>query len=525
MLQGKNRMKSTGPSTYGDEPFAQLDLNFDRRIAVIVAIVWVGPSTIPYIFAATDRLDPLVSIALAAAGVLFLAISGMKPVLSRLRPGDFLFGVGVGAVFLLSTMVHPATSGLVIEISPVFFGTVLPLFFLGRSIRNFSEVIRYCYVASILAISVNGAYSLYYLSSGRVFVADNMDAAYKILPAVLLICLVALRSGGPGAWVAASFSVFLLVAQGTRGPLVCLAVFLGLYWLVHVWRSPRGLMATAAAFAGIVLFYASISESAGLFALWLERIGFSGRTILMAQRNELADSNGRDEIYGQIWEGINNRPLLGNGIGGDRLIAVGKYYEEGTYAHNFFLEVLAQFGYVAGSIAIFCSLSCIVRALFLSHGSARDFLIVLVGVCVKLLMSGSYLNEPLLFLLLGCSVSVLNSAHGARRSGRHGLGKDLRWRNERRQRNGTMDGAESSGWAKLAGKAYCDVRICLANQVLMFAGELGSGVSKVSIASSGLANIHTYPRHPARGPLHPRELSAFQRPRIRLRSAWLARPT
>jgi len=419
-------MKVTRRSVHDDGVFAQSELSSDRRIAIIVATVWVGPSTVPYLFVATDRIHPLVSPAIAIGGILCLVIFGTKPVVSRLGPADFLLGVSAVAVFMLSALVHPATYGIVRDVAPLFFGTVFPLFFLGKCIRDFSKVIKYCYLASIVAISVNGAYSLYYLSSGGVLVADNMDTAYKILPAVLLICLVALRSGGLGAWVAASFSVLLLVAQGTRGPLVCLAAFFGLYCVVHVWRSPRGLVATAGAFAGIALFYASLTESIAFLGLWLERIGFSGRAILMAQSEEIVDANGRDVIYGQIWQGINNRPLLGNGIGGDRLIAVGRDYKDGTYAHNFFLEVLAQFGFIVGAIVIFWTLSYVARALLRSNGATRDFLIVLVAVCMKLLMSGSYLNEPLFFLLLGCSVSALHSGVGDKIAGRNGFGGDLR---------------------------------------------------------------------------------------------------
>jgi O-antigen ligase len=153
-------------------------------------------------------------------------------------------------------------------------------------------------------------------------------------------------------------------------------------------------------------------------ATWLEGMGFSGRVIRMAQQNDLANGNGRDAIAAQIWDGINSQPFFGSGIGGDRLIARSFLYQDGTYAHNLFLEVLAEFGYIAGGMLLFMALAVVIRALLLADGAARAFIIVCVSMSVKLLMSGSYLQEPYFFLLLGCSMSCLHSKDGAEFGGR-----------------------------------------------------------------------------------------------------------
>lgn len=422
MFKDTDRAAQPTDARYSNDVFGLTESDVDRRLAILVSIAWVQSSIVPFIFAASDRLHPFVSVALAIAATLFLVAFGMKPVLLRLSPGDYLFVGSVAVAFAGSALVHPPSVEILAGLAPGFFGTVLPLYFLGKSVRDFALVITYSYRASLLAIAVNAAYSWYLLLGHRVLVSDNMGVAYALLPSVLLVCLMALRKGGLARWSIAFFSIMLLFAQGTRGPLVCVGALFVVYWLVYAWRSPRALLATLGASGAIALAYLRGGDWVDQIATWLEGMGFSGRVIRMAQQNDLANANGRDTIYAQIWDGINSRPFLGSGIGGDRLIARGYLYQDGTYAHNLFLEVVAEFGYIAGGMLLFIALAIVIRALLLADGAARAFIIVCVSMNIKLLMSGSYLQEPYFFLLLGCSMSCLHSKDGAEFGGRRRLG-------------------------------------------------------------------------------------------------------
>lgn len=381
----------------------------DHRVAVLVAIAWVQAAIAPFVFVVVDRLHPLASPALAVAVAVLLAAYGLGPILSRLRPWDFFFTVVVGSAFLFSALLHPLTRESLLSIAPTFFLTAFPLYFLGRAVGDYSTTIVYSYRVSIIAVVINAGYTLSYLASGRVLGPDNMDAAYRLLPAVLITCLIAVSRGGLARWMVAILAATLLIAQGTRGPLVCLGVLVVLYWLFQTGKSPWGWVVAGGLVVAVGWLPLSIDEFLKQLALWLDRVGLSGRAISMARENAFAEANGRDAIYGQVWEGIARHPVLGNGVGGDRLLARGDYYEGGTYAHNFVLEVLAQFGYLAGGAILLAVCLVVVRALFRSNGAERAFVLACLAVCVKLLMSGSYLNEPFFFLLLGCCFSLGSS--------------------------------------------------------------------------------------------------------------------
>jgi len=374
----------------------------DHRVAIVIAIVWVQGVIAPLVLAALGMSFSLPTPTLSLLGFVGLVGYSLRPVLVNLRPGDYFFALCVVFAFGSSALMHPGTQGVLADLSPVFFAAVFPMYFLGRAIRNAFLVLRYAYFASILAVGVNVAYTAYYLSSGRALLSDNMDAAYRLLPSVLMIMFVAMREGGLARWAICLLSVTLLLAQGTRGPLLCVGALGVLYLFCFAKRSSRVLVVPAFGIVGSLIVLLGVSLDG--FAQWLDGIGLSGRAMAMFGDNELGGANNRDVIYSQVWVGIDREPLWGNGIGGDRLLAQGADYASGTYAHNLVLEVLAQFGYLFGGTLLLSFVYVILRTLVRSGGPHRAFVMVCVAICFKLLMSGSYLEEPFFFLLLGCCV-------------------------------------------------------------------------------------------------------------------------
>jgi len=96
---------------------------------------------------------------------------------------------------------------------------------------------------------------------------------------------------------------------------------------------------------------------------------------------------------------------LGYGIAGDRALV-------SSYSHNLLLELLVSFGIPAGSVVFVC----IVVIILNGYKKAADRQIkdlVLMLFCssfVKLLVSSSYLLEPLFFLLMGVCVKQMRNA-------------------------------------------------------------------------------------------------------------------
>lgn len=108
---------------------------------------------------------------------------------------------------------------------------------------------------------------------------------------------------------------------------------------------------------------------------------------------------GRSDIWSISLRSFLEKPVLGHGFYGDRL-SVGYEYNWG-YSHNIVLELANQFGLFGLAFLVFL-LYLIFRFLTRQSGSKISFLIILFGtMCLKLLISDSYLINQHFWMLLG----------------------------------------------------------------------------------------------------------------------------
>ena len=141
---------------------------------------------------------------------------------------------------------------------------------------------------------------------------------------------------------------------------------------------------------------------AQFFSDIFSKIGFSTRIFDLLIEGDIANSTGRDKIYGKVLDAIWQRPIFGHGLLGDRPIA-------GRYVHNIFLEIWCHFGVVGGSVILFFIFKIIVTALHRNRGH-EIFPLLLLFTCLvftKLMLSGSYTVEPFFFFLLGLSMNAI----------------------------------------------------------------------------------------------------------------------
>ena len=109
-------------------------------------------------------------------------------------------------------------------------------------------------------------------------------------------------------------------------------------------------------------------------------------------------SNGRNIIYRQTMAAIDAHPLLGNGLFADRVFS--------TYSHNMVLEILLNYGYLLGIVIIVCIFGLLFKQLYSlkrMNSNKKMLLLLIVSFCAhgKLMVSGSYIVEPMLYFTLG----------------------------------------------------------------------------------------------------------------------------
>ena len=114
-------------------------------------------------------------------------------------------------------------------------------------------------------------------------------------------------------------------------------------------------------------------------------------------------SVGRDNIQDTLQDLLrNDNYFWGHGI-------LSSYNYVDTYPHNLYLELVFSFGYIPGILLLLLLTTMFIVAYRkFSNTDIRSFLCVLMCASViKLFMSGTFLDEYLLFFLIGFCVNVI----------------------------------------------------------------------------------------------------------------------
>jgi hypothetical protein len=148
----------------------------------------------------------------------------------------------------------------------------------------------------------------------------------------------------------------------------------------------------------IIFFYDEIIR---LFLMLIQKMGMSTRIIDMLISGDILESSGRNILQEQLMQAVSNN-WFGYGIAGDRAIV-------GAYAHNILIELWVSFGVIVGTalfiVPVFFTVLLLIKKS--RYNTAEDsFILVLISSCyVKLFLSGTYLTESFLFLLIGVLIS------------------------------------------------------------------------------------------------------------------------
>ncbi len=289
-------------------------------------------------------------------------------------------------------------------------------FFIMGSLIDLKRVsYKQLYTCAVVTLIISIIYSIYSIGSKDITLEDNMDFAYKVLPSVLIIIsrLFTEQKSKPFPIIFSVVGTIFLVLQGTRGPLLCLAIFVCL--MIY---KKHGLSKFLIKLGIIVLIVAILlnSQFVQLKLIELsERIdssGYSSRFIAMILEGDLSDGNGREVIRKVLLEDIRNDPFIIRGMFADRQATIGlvdkeysMIYEKGTYAHSFWLEMIYEWGVLAGGAILLLVAICVINLIRKSDKS--DAHIYMLFVCtglVHLLLSGSYLLSTNFFFLMGLAV-------------------------------------------------------------------------------------------------------------------------
>lgn len=378
-----------------------------RFFRVLMVLIWTQHTIFPFIIEVVKRL-PIIGVFspfVMPTMFILLIILSMRYILTQVRMVDIFFYMTC-IVIVLGSMLFLYKNAFYIEQELWrILGLSVPLYFVGVAYSH-EESKNDIFWCSLVIVIVMFVYQIYMLNMGRVLHADNMDTSYKVLPSVMYLAYWALENRGIKNWFWVSIGTVLLFIFGTRGAILALLIFLTIGSAFTVLKGKNILLKVVyLMLCGYVIYFVSSGENMIELSQKLSRVfseyGFSTRIFDFIIEGELDYDSGRSILSSAILDAIKEKPMIGYGFMGDRVII-------GFYVHNIFYEVLCHYGIPLGIVVLGTMIGiplCAYRMLY-PKDESNIILMFMCLVFTKLMLTGSYVYEPYLYLLLGISIGV-----------------------------------------------------------------------------------------------------------------------
>lgn len=377
-----------------------------------------------------SSLSGIVFAALMLAPVLIITLRNYKYADSELLFVAFLLSFQM--ILLVEGEFHPDYIEYfrrpVYGIYEVFFSTsrgAIWAFLAFSGIKNGKKVLNAFHVAAVVEL----LHGLYQLCEARsigywevhdavgemIQVNYDLTFGYKLIFCCIVFLFFFLHQKRIFNLIASILSGLMVITDGSRGPILCLAVFLFLYMLVKI-RDQQRWKKTIFAFLGIgiccigLLLWQSIIP-------WLinkvSHMNVNSRTISMLVSGNIRSDTSRSAIYNLCLDIIRRQGPFGVGPFGDRVFIAPRYYW--GYPHNVVLELILDYGWIV-AIVIMAAIAVGILKLFKSLREEELIVFSILLACsTKLFISSTYWAEAFFWGMLAWMINMLRMIKGGRK--------------------------------------------------------------------------------------------------------------
>ncbi|MBR3739644.1 MAG: O-antigen ligase family protein [Clostridia bacterium] len=316
-------------------------------------------------------------------------------------------GVGFALLLGISVLLYPEVSVLVEENVLLFYGRCLTGFYLALNIKDWRKVL-----SSLASWHWIGfLYAIIVFSVGLDMTENYMSFSYGLLlPAFITVAdgilekkILRVFSG--------SVMTIAIFTFGARGPLLCIAV--GLIFMIF--EIPNGrinyrrFIALGLLIVLVILFASSFDN---IFLYLYQRFPHA-RNILLIISGQMNSLSGRDALFNKAVEVIKINPVLPRGLLADRIILGSHNISANVYPHNFFLEIIIQFGFLGWLFSAWLIYK-VLRTYYQILKSGNKILKIafvsfFITALAKSMFTGSYVSDMQCWFAFGCLISISNS--------------------------------------------------------------------------------------------------------------------
>lgn len=378
-------------------------------------LIWCQSVIVNYFFTFLNRFtflsyDISHGFIIPAVYIILVLISA-RNISGKLKASDWLVYFAFLAVYLLSYIFHPENREYLSSISLTLPFTLLPMYFLGvaADMQSMKKALYYLSGASIILQFLFFRVFSFSMMSGFHDQDHYMNLSYITFLYVLVVLWNALEKPNIYNILLSVAGTFLVVSFGTRGPFLSLLFFAAAYLVIYKLRDkswPYKLMI-------IVLcggLYVAFSN------LLLPLLGYIGGTggstrivgwLLGTDTSAIASSESRIDIFELARGELVKNNYWGLGFAGDRT------FMEGFYVHNIVLEALVSYGLFFGIVLCLILFSRLIKGVYRSASSECGvYLLIFISLgFIPLLVSGSYVDEPWFYLMLGYCTQCIRGTY------------------------------------------------------------------------------------------------------------------
>lgn len=375
---------------------------------ILLALLWTQYTVMTFVRAVVQRIPYLSVFAdyVVPAAIVLALIVSIPWFIKSIRGVDVLFYLGLVVLVIFTMLVFKNNVEVISEQWWRIFISSAGFYFLGLAYTH-KECWQDLFWYSLASVVLVFVYQLFKIRSGQVLEEDNMYVAYNLLPSTMYLVYYASITRRKKLWLIAAGAAMTMFVYGTRGPILCILVYVAVYLLHRFSKTTnkrKFILVLIILFAlSVVLVYDDLFiKIASLVSNIFERFGFSTRIFDYFVSGDVAISKGRDYLTTQVIEAIGNNPIFGYGFMGDQ-------YLLGVYCHNLILEMWCHYGVVMGTLVLVALIALTVSALIKSKGNKKLFFFVLMLICmvyVKLMLSNTYTLEPYFYFMIGVFVTV-----------------------------------------------------------------------------------------------------------------------
>lgn len=298
--------------------------------------------------------------------------------------------------FLVNYLIFPENHLYLKTLLFPFFFMCMPAYIYSVSLSDWNVLKQIMKKASLIVFLFGSILGILIFFGKASAGAYSMSLSYYMLLPTVIFLDDLLDKLSLKAFLISLISILVILALGSRGALLCIVFFVVLKLIRFNFKLTNSkVYYNLIIISAIIITYIQLDVILESLYNLILNFGIKSRSILLFLQDDVSLS-GRDNIYQNVIGEIFENPLLGIGLGADRHLTYT------GYTHNFFLEVLANFGVFLGGIIIIVLMLLILKVLFVKDKERYSIVIIWMSLgFVHLMVSSSYLIDLKFWIFLG----------------------------------------------------------------------------------------------------------------------------